>query len=49
MFSVNSGFDPDFIGQNYDRLFFLISGSSKNVVINFGQEIQLLNDKKRLT
>jgi len=30
---------------NCDRIFFLISGSSKNVVIDFGQEIQLLNDK----
>jgi len=30
-------------GHNCDRSFFLLSGSSKNVVI--GQEIKLLNDK----
>jgi len=31
--------------HNCDRNFFLFSGSSENVVIDFGQEIQLLNDK----
>jgi len=44
LFNLNT-FNPT--GQNCDCNFFLISGSSKNVVIDFGQEMQLtkyLND-----